>query len=643
MQLAEAPGPAAARHPAGRLGHPALLLVPLALSALAYSNTLHGEFQWDDQEAIVENPRIRHPSLFRAEDFLPAALVVGRPVSDLTFALDRANAGDDPFSFHLTSIAVHLAAVILVYLFTRYTLRRAGHPRERGLSLVVAGLFALHPLQSEAVSYLCQRSESLSAMFFLASLLLLFAAEDRLLRYSGRAAYAAALATFLLGIGSKIVAATMPLAWLLHSTWFRAPQRNATGGVVWRRILLAFPFIATSAICGLLLLRGLRGNPNAGFDAAIDVGAQPLGTWRYLLTQARVLVAYVRLLVWPAGQSVDHEFPPSMGLLEPRTLAALAFLAALAGLALFLRRRAVRAPGVESAPAANVTSFGILWFFLLLAPTSSLVPITDVMAEHRVYLASWGILVALVVGADHVLVRLLRRDRALLVGMTIALAAWVALGSTLYARNEAWRSELSLWRDALAQFPGSWRGHANLGFALHQAGDFEAALAEYRTVTELRPRPSAEWVFASRSIGAILTELGRLDESRGVLEKTLALAPDEPDVLNNLAACELEAGRLDSAAQAARRAIELRPENAGYFTTLGHVMLKEGNAIMALAIFRKAERLDPDLPSGASDVAVTAARLGLKQEACEAWRRVPDPADRAAVAERMAPIRCGEP
>ena len=186
----------------------------LLVAALVYARVLHGEFQWDDFSSVVENHRIRNLEQVLA-GFLPALIRSGRPVVDLTFALNHAAGGLDPFGYHLLNLAVHLCAVVLAYAFTRTVLRLAGVPRPLAVAIVVAGAFAFHPLQTQAVSYVAQRAESLASCAYLGALLLLLFAERRGWSLAGVAAYLLGFLVFVLGLGSKVIVVTLPVAYLL--------------------------------------------------------------------------------------------------------------------------------------------------------------------------------------------------------------------------------------------------------------------------------------------------------------------------------------------------------------------------------------------------------------------------------------------
>jgi hypothetical protein len=413
------------------------LAIPLLLAVAAYARVLHGEFQLDDFGSIVQNPAVK--DLGRAwHGFWPALARGGRPLTDLTFALDHAVSGLDPWRFHVTNLALHLAVVGLVFLFTRTVLRLAGSGAATGLAVAVAGIFALHPLQTQAVSYVVQRAEVLASGLYLAALLLLLAAERRGRTAAGVAAWVGGLATFALGLAAKAIVVTLPVAYLLLAAM--VPGDAARKGLAtWqKRLAMVAPWIVVDVLFAAAAMGGVAGTADAGFSVP---GLSP---WSYFLSQWRVLVTYLGLLAVPAGQSAYWVLAPSRSLAEPAVLASGLLLGALvAGGALLWWKSRDR--GGEGGAAGRVAAFGIAWFFLILAPTSSVVPIADLLFEHRVYLAAWGPFVAVAAGADRALAPL--GPRRTLAGLLLTGAVWAGLAQALHRRNAVWETRLALGSD----------------------------------------------------------------------------------------------------------------------------------------------------------------------------------------------------
>jgi len=582
-----------------------LLAAVVAATAAAYAPSLGGEFQFDDEPAIQRNPAIRSLERFAS----PAAWdLPARPLTALTLALDYRAGALDPRGYHLVNLLIHLAAVGLAFLLARRALAAADVPSPGPAAVVVAGLFALHPLQTESVSYVIQRAESLASLCFLAALLLLLRAEEAPARGRAAVAWLAALAAAWAGLAAKPVAVTIPLAFLLFGQAF---GREAGWPGLRRRLVLAAPLLALSALATWQGLRATAGTTDAG----LGVPGLPLAD--ALLTQPRVVVRYLGLLALPIGQTVDHGVLPSRSLAEPATLLALAALAALLGAsAWLLSRDRPRTPAPSRWPLAwRAAGFGVAWFALLLLP-SSLVPLADPLAEHRVYLASWGIFLGAVALAEAALEgRLKGPARGALAAGLLAL-----LGLLTWHRAGAWETRVSLWSAAVEVTPERARPHQNLGYAWLVRGEHERAVAEFRAALAAGPDPLLQAEIL-RNLGSALAQLGR----HGEAGQALLAAARHPGVEASARALHatslVELGLLGPARQEAARALQLDPDSVTARNTLGQILLGTGDPAGAAEQFRLAIRLDPDAPVQHFNLALALGRLGRAPEACAAWQR----------------------
>jgi protein O-mannosyl-transferase len=587
------------------------LAVPLLLAVAAYARVLDGEFQLDDLSAVLGSPAAQ--DLATAIRQLPGTLLRGgRPVADLTFALDHAVGGGGTRAYHLTNLAIHLGAVVLAYAFSRKVLRLAGAASERATALAAAGLFALHPMQSQAVSYVVQRSEALASGLYLLSLLLLLEAERPGRGWRSLAAWAGGLAAFVLAVGTKPIAVTLPLAWLLLA-WMVPDPEGRSGLATWRRRLaLAAPLLLLDVAGGLAVVRGLAGQVSAGFDMP---GLSPAS---YFLSQWKVVATYVRLLAWPAGQNLEWDVPLARSLSDPGVLLSglvLAGLVAFAGALFAWSRRRWSAAGA----AGRVAAFGVLWFFLVLSPTSSVVPLRDLLMEHRTYLASLGIFLALGVGGERLLARLRWRPA---VAAALVIGLWCTLALALHRRNAAWETHLSMSLDSVAKSPRKARVHVNLGHALSERGDHEAAIREYRLALALVGDAPRSEALVLRNLSAALASQGRWDEAEDALRRGVERDPANADVLVNLAIALARKGDLDGAEGWVRRALAVRPGDGQALHLLGTVLLRRGDASGALGPLEQAVRADPEDGLRRFNLGVAQERMGRLADACASWRDV---------------------
>jgi tetratricopeptide (TPR) repeat protein len=525
-----APAPSASLGPKDGVA----VLAVLVLGVLAYSNSLRGEFLFDDPAQIVDNPAIRNLGSFLGQsDYLP-----NRYVAYFTFSLNYLAGGLDPFGWHLVNLAIHLANAVLVWAFVVLAFRSprlrssALVPTSGAIGFVSAALFVAHPLATQAVSYVVQRVTSLATFFYLLSVVLYLAwrtrrgARGRILLYVG------VLVSAFLAVRTKEIAFTLPVALALVEWAF------FEGGK--RRWLPIIPVAALALLIPLSLVD--LGKPASTLIASADSSTRVLATSSrhdYLRTEAVVVARYLGMLALPFGQSVDHDVAIRRSWLAPDVAGSALLLASLMVLGGWLAWRSTPRGTLPALDAsARLVAVGIGWFFLTLSVESSVIPIVDVMNEHRVYLPS----AAFLPGAVTLLALLLHRidprhvarDTAVLGGLAASVLAVVT-----WNRNLVWRNEETLWSDAAAKSPGHWRAVSNLGAALTRQKRFPEAVSVMRMALGIDPRSVAARV----QLGVVLYLAGKPREAEVELRQAVALEPGSPDALFNLAMLLRNTGR----------------------------------------------------------------------------------------------------
>ena len=482
-----------------------LLLVVVAALAV-YARTFGVPFVFDDVHAIVQNLRIRElsPALFAGE----------RPLVDLTLALNYAAGGLHVVGYHVVNLLLHVACGLLLFDLVRRTFRLthvlAG--REDAAALFAALVFVVHPLQTEAVTYVISRSELLMAVCYLATLDLVARAEAR--PKSRAASWAAAILVCALGMAAKPVMVTAPIAvWWLARCVLAPPARSGlsfgagppSNAPAPRRGPLFLGLLASWFALAALIAQ--RRHPGAGFDIDLD----PLD---YLRTQLGVTWHYFGLLVWPHGQSLDYDWPLAERWTEPGVVVPGLGWVALAAMLVWSVRRRHRA-----------AAFWLGFALLVLLPSSSIIPIADLVFEHRMYLTVGGFaaLAALALGGA--------AARAPRLATVVGLAIVAALASLAVARNELWRDPVALWTDALAKAPAKQRIYRNLAEAYQRRGDQNGmrrvALAEADTLERLHhARPHDARVMTA--LGNALARLGRVEEALAAVSEAVRLDPRDP-------------------------------------------------------------------------------------------------------------------
>ncbi|MFH1279733.1 MAG: tetratricopeptide repeat protein [Candidatus Eisenbacteria bacterium] len=495
----------------------ALLFV---LIAAAYAGSFRAGWHLDDNRTIVRNEAI---------DDLPRAfsrlVTANRGLGDLTFTLNHRIAGDDPFLYHGVNLAIHFACGILIYLLVSGL--RPKDRRTRRAAFAAAALFLAHPLATGSVTYVVQRYTSLATLFYLLSVWLYRRGAVR----GDRTAAVLSVLAALAGARSKEIVLTLPAALLLLE-WLFPTMRTR------RRYLRALPHAAVVALIPLTLVTARIGLGESLADAMTRSSRETgvIGRSSYAITEVHVVTDYLRLLFLPRGLTIDHDVPVRTDPFEAATLLKGIFLAACIGAGFALRRW------------RPLAAFGILWFFLALSVESSLLPIRDVMFEHRTYLPSVGFFSALAALLPD------PRGRPRLAAGALA-AVLVLLSALTFERNRVWRSEISLWSDAVRKAPAKARPWANLGYARLEGGEREGAAAALEEAVRLGPVfPEDLVTLAEARYG-----LGRYREAEEALREAIRILPRYARAHRNLALLLRETGRPDEALREAERAVEVDP------------------------------------------------------------------------------------
>lgn len=468
---------------------------------VAYWNSLDASFQFDDQGFMLSDPYVTSHSLgweiFRLEQT--------RPLTYMTFHWNYLASGVNPQGYHWVNVLAHIGNALLVLLIAR---RHFSFP----LPWLAAALFALHPLQTEAVTYIFQRATLLATVFALLSFLF-FLREN----------YPWSVVAFGLSLLAKEETIALPAFLLLYDLVRRRPLRLG-----YYSALLG---VAALAAARLFYVLSVVPNPTMGYNLA------RVPAFSYALTETRVVWRYLQLFLVPVGLNFDHDVPLSRGLFSPPTTlpALLGSAILIGGLAWLAWRR--------KAPA-----LWLLGFFALLAPSSSIVPAVDVMFEHRTYFP----LTCLVIAAAWFLVRLPRRLALFLVP-----ALLVALLVGTIARNRVWHDQKSLWTDVMQRSPRKARAYLGLGVAYANEGNLPRA----RQLFEQGLALSDSYPQLYRNLGLLKMPQGDAVGALDHFRKAMALTGETAQGWNDMAAAYFQLGKKEKTVGCYRRALALDPCN----------------------------------------------------------------------------------
>jgi protein O-mannosyl-transferase len=578
---ATVPGPVPSRSAStrARIRIAAIAGACLLAGWLAYARTFHVPFLLDDVNSIVENETIRDlGNLRQVLSPPPEAGPGGRPLANLTLAFNYAWTGLDVWSYHLVNLAIHLSAGLVLFGVIRRTLRQPALSRFSEadtdyMAGAAAALWLLHPIQTIAVTYIAQRTESLASLLYLLTLYSFIrgSTSSNSVRW-----YLAMIAACTGAIATKETAATAPIVILLYDRTFLAGSFRAA----WRQRRGWYIGLASTWLLLAWLMQGLTAR-----GAGLGTGVSP---WSYALISCRTLLHYLRLAVWPYPLIFDYG--PSLHVAPVTAVAAAGGVAAYVGVTLFALRRS---------PALG---FALAWFLLLLLPTTSFVPVAyQPIAENRMYLPLAGLL------AYAVALAVARLGRP---GLLACLSAALALGAAAFARNDVYRDDLTLWADTARKRPENGRAHTSLGKALVDRGRIQDALPHFETAVRVAPRLAG----ARNNLGNTLLKLGRTKEALAQFKEVLMRDPDNVNSQYDAGNAFLLAGEFDQAARAFARALQLKPNHAFAAFSLGNAERELGHPDAAIAAYEKALRIQPKFEEVHRNLGAVLTRAGRSAE-----------------------------
>ncbi len=637
--------------PLVRLGHAlGAFLFFLVISLLLYSPSMRAGFNFDDQASIPKNPHIRLKVL-SAGGLWDAAFrspIPRRPAANLSLALNYYLGGLDPLGYHLFNVLVHALASLAVFLLLREVLELAAGGSPGGPSsapwkgaLAAALVFAAHPLQTQAVSYIVQRMTSLAGLFYLLALYVYLRAR----RVGGARRWAASFALYLLALASKEPVVVFPLILLLLDRLLFVRKGSGQERFGWGPLWFHGPVIAVTAAAAVLFAAGGGG---AGVLAREALGLvmrnRDYGMLSRVASQPPALVFYLSLILFPhrARLSLDHDFPLPTSFFEPSPL-----LSALLILLTIVYAYRVR----EKYPLVSLAAG---WFFLNLSLESSAINLEPVF-EHRLYVPLLGPVGLLLLLAAKLLPTRARRA-------AVFFPVLLLLGWQTYERNGDWSDPVILYSDAARKAPGKTRPLYNAGLMLAEAGRLEEAKAAFEKVLRKEPRHSSALYSRGRlkaergdaagaladfeaslaadpsrvethlSLGNALAALGRFAEALGPFEEAARLAPKDGRPEVNRANALAALGRTAEAEKTYRRALTLDPGAAEAHHGLGLLLAARGADRQALKELSEALRLGLETADAYNDLGVVLGRAGRRKEAREVLRKALalDPGHRAA-------------
>lgn len=544
-------------------------IILILVGLLIYSNNYQCSWHFDDLSYIVNNPTIRNLTDFWS--IWERLSAPGRTVVLYSFALNYHFGKTEILGYHVVNNAIHIISSVLIYWMTLQLLQT---PRVRLLNvfknlkvfaLFVALVFLTHPIQTQAVTYICQRFASLATLFYIASIS--FYLKGRLGIKNKFVFFVLSAMAAVLGMFSKQITITLPITILLiERLFFRVDCSR--GKINWKIIIPVFLFLL---IIPALYSFNVKDILSISHKSSGSFQGDVVDAYHYPLTQLRVIPTYIRLLFFPIGQNLLYDFPTSKSFFEWKTFGGFVFISFILVIGYKIRK------------TKPLLTFGIFWFFLTLLVESSFIPIRHVIFEHRVYLPSIGYAIFLVC-AGYVLLKDQKK-------VIVSLSVFVLVFSYLtYQRNKVWKNEFTLWADVKTKSPHQMRPYLNTGIAYSEKGDFEKAIYEFNIALEKEPRS----ILVLNNKGIVYTKQHLFDLAILEFNKALEIDQKWAEVWNNRGDAYRHKAEYQQALNDYNKALEINPKSYRTLSNRGVVYSHLAQNELALQDFNNALLIDPD-------------------------------------------------
>jgi len=539
----------------------------------AYFNSLHNDFIWDDEFLVRDNNYIKSfthiPDIFKSYLAASSGTVntFYRPLQELSYTIDHSLWGYKPFGFHLTNLILHGLCAIAVYLLASMILKNSL------AAFITAALFGVHPINTEAVTYVAGRADSLYLLFLLTSFIL-FIKSIEIIKAQNRLPagfYIFSLFFYILSMLSKEIGLILPLLLLLYIFSF-----YANSAIKYRLYALSLPFGVIFLVYALARKTILNFTHLVSPFATADIGL-----YNRFLTALKAICVYLHLFITPFDLHMERTILIARSLTQPETLRAI-FVIMIMVIAAWLFYKHSRK-----------LFFASIWFFIGFFPVSNLIPINSFIAEHWMYLPSIGIYMIAGTAIAGIFYGNFAKPVSGLV-KTIVIFVLIALLASLsvltFQRNKDWKDSVTFFKNTLKYTPDNARLHLNFGNTYANLGRKEESIAEYRKAIELRPDfPEAYFDLAQAYLGE-----DNYVEAKKYLEKTLSLKPNLPNALEILGIIEHRQGNLAEAEKYYLAALNIWPEFLKCHINLGILYIDKGDTAKAISEWQKVLEIEPN-------------------------------------------------
>ena len=573
------------------------------LVCLTYGNTLQHSFHFDDIPSILEKPWIR--GLDKIPDFIFS--YSQRPLVILSFNINYAISEFEEWSYHVFNILFHLLVVVLVYRLGKLIVSRMTRNTTSRINtfsqmpLIAALIFALHPLNTQAVTYISSRSSIMATIFYLAAIILFFEGYYKKNIKPCYLCIAFAFICFVSGLLCKLIIITLPAIWFAFHYYFISEQNikiwitRQWKYVLTTGVLLVLPILIYVKVSGSLLLRA----------SVVDMTVLD-----YFRTQIGVLpFEYIRKMIFPFNLTIEPNFPLVSHWTSFIAISGVLILGIL--LTAWIKFSFAKEYYKKYSPEA----FGLFWVIITLSPTSSFIPLLDTAAEHRTYLPLVGFSIAfasILIRISYFFIESINNKKKISVLTTLSIVLiLLSFLITTRERNKVWKDEVSLWADAKQKAPYHIRPYNNLGEAYDKLGKYELAISEFETALRLNP----DYFYALSNLGNIYGKKKNYAQAILYTKQALQKKPDYAPGHYNLAKALHMTGNPGEAMESYKSAIKYNPYFEEAFFNLGFLALELKQLTVAVSNFENFLKMQPTHPKAHFGIGTVYAMMGKKEEA----------------------------
>jgi tetratricopeptide (TPR) repeat protein len=575
------------------------IFIIIILSLAVYLNTFQSPFHFDDEFALIGNIDLRSWEAINKYHF------ISRYILFLSFHINYIIGEFNVIGYHVVNFLLHILVSILVYLITDFTIKQdesQNYSSLKNIPLLSALIFTAHPINTESVTYIISRSSIMATLFYLLSLFFFikgYAIDKTQYAVTKRSIfYLSSIASFVLAIGTKEDTVTLPIIILLYLFYFLYKGKGIVNFTREYRVYILAPLILLTSY---LLYRFYILGSGAVMTMSADL-LKYITPWYYFLTELKVIVFYyLKLLLFPMSLNVDPDIIMSTSVLEP----AVVFSAILILFFLYLSYRLYH--------ISKLLSFSILWFLITLIPTSSVVPLLDFAAEHRLYLPAVGLSIGF---AD--LLNRVNRHAIRNIIITVVLL-FFSIGTV--KRNITWNDSIGLWLDAVKKSPYKARAYYNLGIEYAQEKQFEKALIEFKRSVKILPTHLLSHLMAGKMYKELGIYKNIIDEMGVVLSLKPEKIDDHVDAYLELSSAYIKLGNFVKAEESIKEGLKLNQKNVMLHNNMATIMAERGLFDEAVKELRTALRIKPDYLKAYYNIGLIYEKRGFVNDAIKEFEK----------------------